>query len=462
MSTPEVTFIIPLYNAAETIDRTMISVLAQTVRTFEVLLVDDGSSDGTLAAAQKWAAKDARVKVLQNPCNQGVSAARNRGLDHAGGEFVRFIDADDTIPEKSTAKMTAIAKAENADMVMGVMRRISAAGAYNYGRTVRAARRKKLDRYDENLIHSFSVCNKLFRRAVIEAHGIRFAAYRHAEDGLFLYEFLQYTNHLCGYAGVAYVYYKPEFYEAPVTTTQHLTKEMLEGVLTIADRILAMHPEAPQRFRDDFRARVLGITLINEYYRKIWRLDPDALELLMQVIPVYWEQLPEKQRKDVLAMNRDLPAPDELGLPEEICSRPLFTVVIGSGVTAAHLPALLASLYYQKVPYFNVVLAPCWKEHVPQEYQAMRNLSVGELDASLSREQTGQIVRVEEDVLFTYESLSRALTHLPADSGAVSADKIGLTPGTQAAGPVDDPPLKGQLQVCGSIAKLRLKQFLGR
>ena len=446
---PAVTFIIPLYNAAETLERTLASVTAQTVRDVEVLLVDDGSTDGTLALAERLAAADSRVRVLQNPCNMGVSAARNLGLDHAGGQYVRFVDADDTLPPKSTAKMIALADRNHADMVMGVMRRISAARAYNYGRTVRAVMQPVLDRYDENLLHSFSVCNKLFRRSVIEAHHIRFEAYRHAEDGLFLYTFLQYTNQLAGYKGVAYVYYKPEFYEAPVTTTQHLTKEMLEGVLEIADRILAMHAEAPAHFKDAFRARILGITLINEYYRKIWRLDPDALELLMQVIPVYWEQLPAAQQKDVQSMNRDLPAPDQLGLPEEICAHPQFEILIGKTVSEAHLPALLASLYYQKVPYFTVLLHPFWEGRVPADFAAMGNLSVGTEEAFAAAETAAQppAVLVEKDVFFAYESLSRGDSDLPAAGGA---------------GPVNDPPLKGQLQIYASIAKRKLKQILKR
>ena len=89
-----VSVIIPAYNAADVLERCVRSVLAQTYARFEVLLVDDGSRDGTPELADALAREDGRVRVVHKE-NGGVSSARNAGLDEARGEWLTFVDADD-------------------------------------------------------------------------------------------------------------------------------------------------------------------------------------------------------------------------------------------------------------------------------------------------------------------------------------------------------------------------------
>lgn len=84
--------VIPLYNKEKYIEATIRSVLDQSHQDFEVLVVDDGSTDGSLALAERFASD--RVHIIRQE-NQGVSVARNTGIEHASGEFVCFLDADD-------------------------------------------------------------------------------------------------------------------------------------------------------------------------------------------------------------------------------------------------------------------------------------------------------------------------------------------------------------------------------
>jgi glycosyltransferase involved in cell wall biosynthesis len=91
---PLVSVIIPAYNAAQFIEKTLNSVLAQTYKNFEVLVVDDGSQDCTAEIVKSIAALDARVILLQQP-NSGVAAARNLGIQKSQGEFIAPLDADD-------------------------------------------------------------------------------------------------------------------------------------------------------------------------------------------------------------------------------------------------------------------------------------------------------------------------------------------------------------------------------
>ena len=93
---PLVSIIVPVYNVEEYIEKCLDSIKWQTYGNFEVLIVNDGSSDNSLNICNVYAKKDGRFKVY-NQENQGVSAARNHGLDNVSGDYICFVDADDYI-----------------------------------------------------------------------------------------------------------------------------------------------------------------------------------------------------------------------------------------------------------------------------------------------------------------------------------------------------------------------------
>ena len=93
---PFVTAIVTVYNKSEWIDRCVQSIVDQSEKNIEILLIDDGSKDDSLEKCKAWEQKDSRIRVISQS-NQGLGPARNTGLDVANGEFVSFIDADDFI-----------------------------------------------------------------------------------------------------------------------------------------------------------------------------------------------------------------------------------------------------------------------------------------------------------------------------------------------------------------------------
>lgn len=92
---PVVSVIIPAYNAESTLSETLLSILAQTYQNWEVIVVDDGSSDATTSVVTEYSAVDQRVRLLTQS-NEGPSAARNHGVMKSRGEIIAFLDADDT------------------------------------------------------------------------------------------------------------------------------------------------------------------------------------------------------------------------------------------------------------------------------------------------------------------------------------------------------------------------------
>ena len=104
MRTPLISVIIPVYNVEKYLHRCLDSVIAQTYQNLEIICVDDGSIDESGKICDQYAVRDARIKVIHQE-NQGLSAARNRGLDAADGEYIAFVDSDDYILEGMYKKM---------------------------------------------------------------------------------------------------------------------------------------------------------------------------------------------------------------------------------------------------------------------------------------------------------------------------------------------------------------------
>ena len=95
-SVPCITIIVPVYNVEKYLRRCLDSIIGQTYQNLEILCIDDGSTDSSGEICKQYAAQDERIKVLRQE-NHGVSAARNKGLDAATGEYIAFVDSDDYI-----------------------------------------------------------------------------------------------------------------------------------------------------------------------------------------------------------------------------------------------------------------------------------------------------------------------------------------------------------------------------
>ncbi len=114
----KISCIIPMYNAENYIEKCINSVLCQTYKNFEIIIIDDGSMDSSLALAEKMAKADDRIKVFHTP-NGGVCKARNTGLSYATGELIAYLDSDDFLPTDSFEILAEDITEHNADIAVG-------------------------------------------------------------------------------------------------------------------------------------------------------------------------------------------------------------------------------------------------------------------------------------------------------------------------------------------------------
>lgn len=192
---PEISFIIPVYNAEEYLQSALDSVRSQTFTDWEAILVDDGSSDGSAALCDAAAQADPRFRVIHQQ-NQGVGAARNAGLDAAKGAYIHFLDADDTLEPAMAQEVLAAAKQADADLVLFG----SCEDQYDTaGRCVRSTpvpppvtgvyTQDPCVRLLPRIATLFFVTRQLFRRSVLEAGHCRFTSHKIGEDALFFIQF---------------------------------------------------------------------------------------------------------------------------------------------------------------------------------------------------------------------------------------------------------------------------------
>lgn len=119
-----ISIIVPVYNVEKYISKCIDSVIAQTYKDYELILVDDGSTDNSGKICDEYALKDSRIKVIHKK-NEGVTATRDRGVKEAKGEFLFFIDGDDHITENALELFTNKQKENDADLVKGSFCKIS-------------------------------------------------------------------------------------------------------------------------------------------------------------------------------------------------------------------------------------------------------------------------------------------------------------------------------------------------
>ncbi len=115
---PAISVIVPMWNVEEYVPRCVKSLVGQTLKNIEIILVDDGSPDNSGKLADEYAANDKRIKVIHKK-NGGVAAARNSGLDIATGEYIGFCDPDDYVDSDFFENLYQIAKNTDADITKG-------------------------------------------------------------------------------------------------------------------------------------------------------------------------------------------------------------------------------------------------------------------------------------------------------------------------------------------------------
>ncbi len=203
-----VSIVIPVYNVKNYLLRCVCSVRRQTYQNLDIILVDDGSTDGSGGICDKIAEQDNRVQVIHKP-NGGLGSARNAGIAQAKGDYIGFVDSDDWIESEMVQKMLELMQAEGAQIAACNICRVEENGEKSYysecfDERLTYTTEQALTELPKNERLSNSMCNKLFHRDTLS--GLRISESMHYEDNPFTPQCIARAERIV-YTGVPYYNY---------------------------------------------------------------------------------------------------------------------------------------------------------------------------------------------------------------------------------------------------------------
>ncbi len=294
---PSISVIVPVYQAEKFLHRCLDSVARQTFSDWELILVDDGSTDGSAALCDHFAAKDNRVRVFHRKKNQGVSEARNLGINEAKGDYIAFLDADDCYEFQALETLWNLREQSGADAAAcgltylwpGGKQSVQAqlpAGVYG-GAEIREKLVLPLtgDRLTQPVFNGYSVCY-LFSTELIRKNHIAF-------DGPYLEDELFVLEYFCNARTLA-------------VTDQPLYRYFLHGE-SATHHYMKNFPQVFARFMERKEALVSKYSL--ESLRPQWRESSNWAGLLIAVGNEYARDNPKSIRQRQKAV-------------KEFCQRP--------------------------------------------------------------------------------------------------------------------------------------------
>lgn len=203
-----VSIIVPVYNVEAYVYKCIRSLTNQSLQDIEIICINDCSSDDCLYILEQLAAKDNRVKIIDNKENLGVAQSRNLGLEIAQGEYIAFIDGDDYVDSDYYEKLYKKAKENDSDIVKGLCKMIYPNGTLKehwYNRTAISAKKEKLF-IPIHYNHGFGF--SIYKKSFLDGHEIKFCNLKNGEDMVFLLKALCYTKNFDVINDSYYYYYQ--------------------------------------------------------------------------------------------------------------------------------------------------------------------------------------------------------------------------------------------------------------
>lgn len=185
-----VSVIVPIYNVGQFIDRGIKNLLSQTFLDFEIILVDDGSTDDSYERCLAWSKKDSRVRVLRQ-LNQGAGGARNTGIDNAKGEYIYFYDIDDEISNELLKHNVRIMESMNVDFILfGYKSKDIKYGIetiVSFSDEIIKSNAELKNRFVDLFVLNMNgfPWNKFYRKSFLNEYGIRYENQRIQQDEVF-------------------------------------------------------------------------------------------------------------------------------------------------------------------------------------------------------------------------------------------------------------------------------------
>lgn len=347
--------IIPAYNGERFLAETLDCVLNQTLKSVQIVIVNDGSTDSTADIIADYAKKHSNILPITQP-NSGVSAARNNGIRNASGEYLLFLDTDDVFTPDSFELMCDKLDKTGADIAICRVQRFGYGGEEFNPIVDEFTKEDSIGCYDKRLLWNFLVSNKCYRTKWLKDTGVEFPALRYSEDGAFFMQAVYHFPKITGVYGAVFRYRRHTPAEGS-SVTQRISKTLVSDFCKSLDTVYESAKASFEKNdcgctdKDGYLQEILAkayTALINEFYRMIWAADDETCRLMKARYEYLTSLMTPETLKKCALNHKDIKT--LVFDKKEINVKPQITVI------AKHpTKEFIQSLYAQSMPLFQLL-----------------------------------------------------------------------------------------------------------
>ncbi len=345
--------IIPAYNGEKFLAETLDCVLNQTLKSVQIVIVNDGSTDSTADIIAEYAKKHSNILPITQP-NSGVSAARNNGIKNASGEYLLFLDTDDVFTPDSFELMCDKLDKTGADVAICRVQRFGYGGEEFNPIVDEFTKEDSIGCYDKRLLWNFLVSNKCYRTKWLKDTGVEFPALRYSEDGAFFMQAVYRFPKITGVYGAVFRY-RRHTPEEGSSVTQRISAQLVSDFCKSLDTVYESAKASFEKEgcecadKDGYLQEILAkayTALTNEFYRMIWAADNETCEIMKARYEYLTSLMTPETLKKCKLNHKDIKT--LVFDKKEINENPQITVV------AKHpTKEFVHSLYAQSMPVFQ-------------------------------------------------------------------------------------------------------------
>lgn len=434
----KISVIIAAYNAAKFLSETLDSIFSQTMQLseYEVIVINDGSTDTTLDILNAYKEEYSELVIIDKE-NGGPSSARNVGLDVAGGEYIFFYDADDILAPDALTSLYDTAESHNAELVIGKYDMFDEYRVMNIHNLDKLVALEEIDKYNTDILWTFSLSNKLFRRDLIKKYSLKLPPISYSEDGVFVMEYLYHCEKITGLDEII-THYRRYTSSDATSITSSVSGSKIKDYITAHQMIL----ESAQRsfLRDypqytsieeavDDNAEIRNYLnsiirkelqiILSRFYGYFWSLDEDTVQMMIDEINSKLRRL-DMQTSSLLSS--DFPEYSLYNMKvsqEEVLKNAFFTAVLyGDESNEKDFLACLESLTQQNLIFIKIVIPFAMKKAVEAAQLVQGNIifekceSKNELfAAALEKASTPYITFCDAKFIYTQPIFKKAVHH---------------------------------------------------
>ena len=279
----EITFIIPVFNNGNYLRQCLETVCGQSFQQTEIICINDGSFDNSRSILEEFSSLDSRVRIIDNSQNVGAAESRNRGIAEATGRFIRFVDADDLLPARSTERLYSRAVGSGSDVARGGLALFHEEDTSDCKAMIEVADRVTTLRKETSLWLPFWHTSYLISRSLIQTNGLKYPPLQRGEDPLFLASVLVNAKQIALLSDTVYLYRRyPKTSGSAGTSFAHV-RDFLASAAGVKSLFAEHCPECWQRGYGPF--------LLDNFRRFVPRcaLNAKQMELALSEASRLWD-----------------------------------------------------------------------------------------------------------------------------------------------------------------------------